>query len=121
MHTSIVSIVLPAECNNLLLFLNGKPHDQTEFLFPPNNNKNRKIRCVCSDQTQTVQWYFYDGRAVPPQLNSLQVYSRAKVEELEGSVLHIAKATPSQDYVGGYRCASDMSNASISIVVKGNV
>ena len=121
MHTSIVSIVLPAECNNLLLFLNGKPHDQTEFLLPSNNNKNRNIRCVCSDKMQTVQWYFYDGNEVPPQSNSSQVYSRAKVEELEGSVLHIAKATRSQDYVGGYRCVSDMSNANISIVVKGNV
>ena len=117
MHIFTVSIVLPAECDNLLLFLNGNLHNQTEFLLPP-RIRNRKIRCECSDQTQVVQWYFYDGKKVPP---SSQVYSKPKKRELEGSILYIPKATPSQDYVGGYRCTNDGGNASINIVVKGNV
>ena len=115
----IVCIVLSAECDNLLLILDKKSQNQTEFLILP-GVKNTRIRCECSDQTvtETFQWYFHDGNEVPPQAHvnkNLQVHSRAR-----GSLLFIPMATPSQEYVGGYRCASDGSNASINIVVKGN-
>ena len=115
----LVSSVLPAECDNLILFRNGDPHNQTEFLFPP--GVRRKIWCGCSDETQTVKWFFNDGTEVPPQANKLPVYSKVRMRAKEGSNLLISKEAPPLGYVGAYRCTSDGSKASINIVVKGMV
>ena len=116
----LVSSVLPAECDNLLLALNGKNYSQTEFLIPP-NDRQRKIRCGCSDLTHTVKWFFNDGTEVPPLVgkSQTQVYSKAKAKD--GNVLFIPKEVSPLEYVGGYRCESDGSDASINIVVKGIV
>ena len=43
----LVSSVLPAECDNLLLFIGGESYNQREFLYPP--GVRRKIWCGCSD------------------------------------------------------------------------
>ena len=120
--------MFPAECDTLLLALNGADHNQTEFLLPPRpREKQRKIRCQCSDLTQTVKWFFNNGTEVPPQVKKsqvqLQVYSRARMraKEEQDSLLVISKEASPFEYVGGYRCESDGSNASINIVVKGIV
>ena len=118
----LVSSVLPAECDNLLLALNGVDYNQTEFLIPP-NVRQRKIRCGCSDSTHTVKWFFNNGTEVPPLENKSQtrVYSRVRAKAKEGSSLLIPREVSPLEYVGGYRCESDgsTSNASINIVVKG--
>ena len=118
----LVSSVLPAECDNLLLALNGDDRDynQTEFSLPPRERK-RKIKCGCSDLTQMVKWYFNNGTEVPPQADKsqVQVYSETRMREKEGSNLFIPKEASPLEYVGVYRCESDGSNTSITIVVKG--
>ena len=118
----LVSSVLPAECDNLLLALNGDVYNQTEFLIPP-NVRNRKIRCGCSDSTHTVKWFFNNGTEVPPLENKsqTQVYSKVRAKAKEGSNLLIPRDASPLEYVGGYRCESDGSNASTNIVVKGIV
>ena len=116
----LVPSVFPAECDNLLLFLNGDPYNQTEFLLPP-GVKQRKFRCGCSDETQTVKWFFNNGTEVTPKAHKSQVYSKVRDPPKQGSNLQISKEAPPLRYVGAYRCTSDGSNASINIVVKGMV
>ena len=110
--------MLPAECDNLLLFVGGEFYNQTEFLYPP--GVRRKIQCGCSDETQTVKWFFNDGTEVPPQADKSQaVHFKVRTKAKEGTNLLISKEAPALEYVGGYRCESDSGSASINIVIKG--
>ena len=111
--------MLSAECDNLLLFVGGKSYNQTEFFYPP--GVRRKIWCGCSDETQTVKWFFNNGTEVPPQESKSprQVFSKVRGKALEGTNLLISKEASTLEYVGGYRCESDSGSASINIVIKG--
>lgn len=109
--------MLAAECDNLLLLLNGEPNNQTDLFLSP--GVKRKIRCGCSDETQRVKWFFNNGTEVPPRADKSQVYSKVRTKETEGSNLFILREAPPLEYVGGYRCESDSSSASINIVIKG--
>lgn len=111
--------MLAAECDNLLLVLNGEPNNQTDLFLSP--GVRRKIRCGCSDETQRVKWFFNNDTEVPPQADKsqLQVYSKVRVKAKEGSNLFIPREAPPLEYVGGYRCESDSSSARINIVIKG--
>ena len=123
-HT--VSSVCAANCDKLVLRLNGGATKKTEFSLP--EKQNTKIRCYCADKTQVVKWYYNSSRIeVPPQdtQGNEQVFTRERDDPLDGTILTISRDASPLDYAGAYRCQSiDVNNKTsinITIVVKGNL
>ena len=120
-----VSSVRAANCDKLVLRLNGKTTKKTEFSLSEKHSYT-KIRCNCDDETQIVKWYYNNGTSeVPPQdiQGNEQVFTRERDDPLTGTVLRISRDASPLEYAGAYRCQSiDINNKTsinITIVVKG--
>ena len=106
-----------AECDSLVLEVNGKSTKETEFTVSP-KRKNLRIRCQCADKTQPVGWFFSSGIEVQDDDRSKHIHTREKPNT---NTLWIASNTSSLEYVGVYRCTSTSSQTSINIVVTGDL
>ena len=116
-----------AECDHLVLALNGDPYNETEFLISSQSKKlkrNVKIRCECDDKTQPIRWLWNSGGEVLPQDDekSREIFARVKDPPSDGTVLFIQKGTTPFKYVGAYRCTNTgINKTSIDIVVTGDL
>ena len=111
-----------AECDSLVLEVNGESTNETEFTVLP-QRKNLRIRCQCADKTQPIGWFFSGGIEVPPQGDGIQIHTRKKTNRIDGNTntLWIPRDTSPLEYVGVYRCTSTSSQTSINIVVTGDL
>ena len=109
-------------CDNLIVaFDEENAENQTEFLLI-SPKRQIKIVCVCADQSERLEWFFNDGTKVPQQGSGDRVHFREKNKpRRDGNTLVIRRGTPSLEYVGVYRCKSDVSNSSTTIIIKGIV
>ena len=125
-----VSSVHAANCDELVLRLNGRTTKKTEFSLSE-KREFTKIRCNCEDETQVVKWYYNNSTSeVPAQdiQRTEQVFTTERKDPLTGTILWITRDASPDKYAGAYRCQSiDISNrtsitiTSITIVVKGNL
>ena len=106
-----------AECDSLVLAVNGKSTKETEFTVLP-KPRNLRIRCQCADRTQPVGWFFSSGIEVQDDDRSKHIHTR---EKPDSNTLWIASETSPLEYVGVYRCTSTSNKTSINIVVTGDL